>query len=50
MSRTPQFKYGGISEEQIKDLRTLTSEVEFVNPSSIHGERNSTAAHNEMSY
>ena len=48
VSRTPQFKYWDISAEQIKDLRTLTSEVEFVNPSGIHGGRGSTAAHNEL--
>ena len=48
VSRTPQFKYWDISAEQIKDLRTLTSEVEFVNPSGVHGGRGSTAAHNEL--
>ena len=48
VSRTPQFKYWDISAEQIKDLRTLTSDVEFVNPSGIHGGRGSTAAHNEL--
>ena len=30
MSRTPQFKYCGISVEQIKDLRTYTSKNGFV--------------------
>ncbi len=39
---------GHISAEQIKDLRTLTSEVEFVNPSGTHGGRVSTTAHNEL--
>ncbi len=48
VSRTPQFKYWDVSAEQIKDFRTLTSEVEFVNPSGVHGGRGSTATHNEL--
>ncbi len=48
VSRTPQFKYWGISAERIKELRTLTSDVKFINPSGIHGGRGSTKAHNEL--
>ena len=48
VSRTPQFKRWGVSAEQIKNLRTSTSEVEFVNPSGVHGGRGSTKAHNEL--
>lgn len=29
-------------------MRTLISEVEFVNPRGVHGGRGSTAAHNEL--
>ena len=48
VSRSPQFKYWDISAEQIKNLRTLISEVEFVNPRGVHGGRGSTAAHNKL--
>ena len=48
VSRTPQFKRWGVSAEQIKNLRTSTSEIEFVNPSGVHGGRGSTKAHNEL--
>ena len=48
VSRSPQFKYWNVTAEQIKDLRTIISEVEFVNPNGIHGGRGSTMAHNEL--
>ncbi|WP_233277446.1 hypothetical protein [Paenibacillus durus] len=48
VSRAPVFKRWGISSEQIRDLRTVISEVEFVNPPGKHGGLGSTAAHNEL--
>jgi len=32
VSRTPQFKNWNVTAEQIKDLRSLTTDVKFVNP------------------
>lgn len=34
--------------DDIKEMRSLTKDVEFVNPPSRHGRRGSTKAHNEM--
>ncbi|EOL45077.1 T7SS effector LXG polymorphic toxin [Enterococcus caccae] len=48
VSRTPTFKKWGVSMDDIKELRTLTKDVEFVNPSGWHGGRGSTKAHNEI--
>ena len=48
VSRAPQFKYWGVTAEQIKDLRTMTNDVIFANPYGIHGGRGSTTAHNEI--
>lgn len=48
VSRAPQFKYWGVSSEQIRDLRTVINDVEFVNPVGKHGQLGSTAAHNEL--
>ena len=48
VSRTPQFKYWGVSAEQIRDLRTAINDVEFVNPTGSHGQFGSTLAHNEL--
>ncbi|WP_143316504.1 pre-toxin TG domain-containing protein [Clostridium sp. HBUAS56017] len=48
VSRTPQFKNWYVTAEQIKDLRSLTTDVKFVNPKGIHGGRGSTTAHNEL--
>ncbi|MCR5837089.1 MAG: hypothetical protein K6G88_11330 [Lachnospiraceae bacterium] len=48
VSRTPIFKRWGISAEQIKEMRTITSDVRFVNPKGVHGGRGSTIAHNEL--
>ena len=48
VSRAPQFKYWNISAEEIKDLRTAISDVNFVNPSGAHGGLGSTKAHNEL--
>ncbi|WP_200880589.1 hypothetical protein [Clostridium drakei] len=48
VSRTPQFKNWNVTAEQIKELRTLTKDVKFVNPKGIHGGRGSTTAHNEL--
>lgn len=48
VSRTPQFKNWNVTAEQIKDLRSLTKDVKFVNPKGVHGGRGSTTAHNEL--
>ncbi|WP_315069724.1 RHS repeat-associated core domain-containing protein [uncultured Clostridium sp.] len=48
VSRTPQFKNWNVTAEQIKDLRSLTTDVKFVNPKGAHGGRGSTTAHNEL--
>lgn len=48
VSRAPQFKYWGISAEEIKELRTAISDVKFVNPKGVHGGLGSTKAHNEL--
>ena len=48
ISRTPQFKYWGITAEQIKELRSAISNVKFKNPSGTHGGLGSTKAHNEL--
>ncbi|ALC86095.1 hypothetical protein AM499_09870 [Bacillus sp. FJAT-22090] len=48
VSRAPQFKYWNISAEEIKDLRTAISDVNFVNPNGVHGGLGSTKAHNEL--
>ncbi|WP_397538197.1 ribonuclease YeeF family protein [Rummeliibacillus pycnus] len=48
VSRTPKFKQWGISMDDIKEMRSLTKDVEFVNPPGRHGSRGSTKAHNEI--
>jgi hypothetical protein len=48
VSRAPKFKEWGVTTQQIWDMRTLTSDVRFVNPPGRHGGRGSTTAHNEM--
>ena len=48
VSRTPQFKKWNVTAEQIKDLRSLTKDVKFVNPKGVHGGRGATTAHNEL--
>ncbi|WP_405097379.1 hypothetical protein [Oceanobacillus sp. FSL H7-0719] len=48
VARTPKFKQWGVSMDDIKDMRTLTKDVEFVNPPGRHGRRGSTKAHNEI--
>ncbi len=48
VSRAPQFKYWGVNAEQIRDLRTVINDVEFVNPVGKHGQLGSTTAHNEL--
>jgi len=48
VSRTPTFKRMGVTAEQIKDMRTLTRDVKFINPKGIHGGEGSTTAHNEL--
>ena len=48
VARTPQFKYWGITAEQIKDLRTATKNVKFVNPVGRHGGGGSKIAHDEI--
>lgn len=37
-----------MTAEQIKDLRSLTTDVKFVKPKGAHGSRGSTTAHNEL--
>ncbi|WP_040340644.1 hypothetical protein [Fictibacillus macauensis] len=34
--------------DDIKEMRSLTKDVEFVNPPGRHGRRGSTKAHNEI--
>ena len=48
VSRTPTFKQWGLSAEDIKTMRTKISNVEFINPSGLHGKLGSTKAHNEI--
>lgn len=48
VSRTPKFKEWEISMNDIKEMRTLTKDVEFVNPPGIHGGEGSTTAHNQI--
>ncbi|WP_084246845.1 pre-toxin TG domain-containing protein [Rummeliibacillus stabekisii] len=48
VARTPKFKQWGISMDDIKEMRTLTKDVEFINPPGRHGRRGSTKAHNEI--
>jgi len=48
VARTPKFKQWGISMDVIKEMRSLTKDVEFVNPPGRHGRRGSTKAHNEI--
>ncbi|MDR6999668.1 hypothetical protein [Neobacillus niacini] len=48
VARTPIFKQWGISMDDIKEMRSLTKDVEFVNPPGRHGRRGSTKAHNEI--
>jgi hypothetical protein len=48
VSRTPKFKCWGVSMDDIKEMRTLIDDVEFVNPPGVHGGRGSTKAHNEI--
>jgi hypothetical protein len=48
VARTPKFKRWGVSMDDIKEMRSLTKDVEFVNPPGRHGRRGSTKAHNEI--
>ena len=48
ISRTPKFKRWGLKAEQIKEMRTWTKDVKFVNPAGAHGKLGSTTAHNEI--
>ena len=48
VSRAPQFKNWGVNAEQIRDLRTAISDVEFINPVGKHGQLGSRTAHNEL--
>lgn len=50
VSRTPKFKEWGVSMDNIKGMRTMTDDVEFKNPSGIHGGTGSTASHNQLLY
>ncbi|MDR4166536.1 hypothetical protein FO494_19435 [Bacillus paranthracis] len=48
VARTPKFKEWGISMNDIKEMRTLTKYVKFVNPPGVHGGEGSTVAHNQI--
>jgi hypothetical protein len=48
VSRAPIFKRWGVKAEDIADLRTLTKDVEFVNPIGKHGFDGSGTAHKEL--
>ncbi|AJH15241.1 RHS repeat domain-containing protein [Myroides profundi] len=48
VSRADVFKSLGVKFEKIRDLRTLTKDVKFVNPIGKHGGLGSTKAHNEI--
>ncbi|WP_155965038.1 pre-toxin TG domain-containing protein, partial [Streptococcus ruminantium] len=48
VSRAPQFKRWGVQAEEIRNLRTVISEVKFINPAGVHGGLGSTTAHNEL--
>ncbi len=48
VARTPKFKQWGVTMDDIKEMRSLTKDVEFINPSGRHGRRGSTKAHNEI--
>ncbi|MBC2176079.1 hypothetical protein HCB27_05605 [Listeria booriae] len=48
VSRAPKFKEWGVSMDKIKELRTMTKDVRFINPPGIHGGKGSTKAHNEI--
>ncbi|UQZ77288.1 hypothetical protein C2I17_23575 [Niallia circulans] len=48
VARTPKFKQWGISMDDIKEMRSLTKDVEIINPPGRHGRRGSTKAHNEI--
>jgi uncharacterized protein YukE len=48
VARTPKFKEWGIPMEDIKEMRTFTKDVKFINPSGVHGGEGSTVAHNQI--
>jgi len=48
VSRAPTFKRWGVTMDEIKDLRTKTSDTGGVNPPWRHGKEGSTTAHNEL--
>ena len=48
VSRTPQFKKWGVSMDDIKEMRSLIEDMQFINPSGVHGGRGFTKAHNEI--
>ncbi|EDX69932.1 hypothetical protein [Bacillus cereus] len=48
VARTPKFKEWGISMNDIKEMRTLTKDVKFVNTPGVHGGEGSTVAHNQI--
>jgi hypothetical protein len=48
VSRADTFKRWGVTAEQIQEMRTAISQVEFVNPIGRHGGKGSTLAHNEL--
>ncbi|WP_373651960.1 RHS repeat-associated core domain-containing protein [Schlesneria sp. DSM 10557] len=48
VARTPTFKRWGLIADQIKEMRNLIKDTEFVNPVGRHGGKGSTVAHNEL--
>ncbi|RIW34298.1 hypothetical protein D3H55_09975 [Bacillus salacetis] len=48
VSRAPIFKRWGVTAEDIAEMRTLTKDVEFVNPAGRHGFDGSGKAHREL--
>ncbi|MED3824890.1 hypothetical protein P4561_14415 [Priestia flexa] len=48
VSRAPIFKRWGVTAEDIAEMRTLTKDVEFVNPVGRHGFDGSGKAHREL--
>ena len=48
VARADTFKYWGVTMEDIKLNRSLTSQTSFINPTGRHGRIGSTTAHNEI--
>ena len=48
VARADTFKYWGVTMEDIKSNRSLTSQTSFINPTGRHGRIGSTTAYNEI--